>query len=85
MRSSITILLVALMALWGLVVPAHAGSISGTFDGEATLTLTSTPGVYISNFTGDGDDTTYGSFTPTSQSTTDFSNPPHFTISNEMF
>jgi hypothetical protein len=72
------------MALWGVVVPAHAGSISGTFDGEATLTPTGTSGVYISNFTGDGDDTTFGSFSPSSQSTIDFSNPPHITVSNVM-
>jgi hypothetical protein len=70
--------------LWSVAVPVQAGSISGTFDGDATLTPTGTPGIYTQNFTGDGDDTTYGSFTPTSQSTIDFSNPPHILISDGM-
>jgi hypothetical protein len=63
--------------------PVRAGTIiSGTFSGDATLTLTGTPGVYLQNFTGDGDDATYGSFTPNSQSTVDFSHPPKLDFSN---
>jgi len=57
----------------------------GTFDGSATLTPTGTPGVYIQNFSGDGDDNTYGSFTPSSTSTIDFSNPPNITVTDVMF
>ena len=67
-----------------LIVPAYAGSIEGSFDGNATLTPTSTPGVYIQNFSGDGTDTTYGAFDVTSVSTVDFSNPPNIVITNGM-
>ena len=81
MRRSI---IVPLVALAGLIAPAHAGSIMGTFDGDSTLTPTGTPGVYIQNFSGDGMDTTYGAFTPSSTSTIDFSHPPHVKISNSM-
>jgi len=42
------------------------------------------PGIYVQNFTGDGDDTTFGSFTPASQSTIDFSNPPTILITSGM-
>jgi hypothetical protein len=64
---------------------ANTINISGTFDGDSILTLTANPGVYAQNFSGDGDDTTYGSFTPTSESTVDFSNPPAITISDGTF
>ncbi len=72
------------VSLGCLAVPLHAGVITGTFDGNSTLTPTSTPGVFTQNFTGDGDDTTFGSFTPSSQSNIDFSNPPHIVISDGM-
>lgn len=72
------------VALGGLAVPLQAAMIAGTFEGDATLTPTGTPGIFIQNFTGDGDDTTFGSFTPSGQSTIDFSNPPHILISNGM-
>ena len=75
-------LLVASLA-W-LMVPAQASSISGAFDGVATLTPTGTPGVFIQNFSGDGTDATYGAFTATSQSTVDFTSPPVITITNGM-
>jgi hypothetical protein len=81
MRRPITL---ALVVLSGLAVPARAGSLSGTFDGDSTLTLTGSPGIYVQNFTGDGDDVTYGSFTPQSLSTIDFSNPPRILISDGM-
>jgi hypothetical protein len=67
-----------------LIAPAYAGSISGTFDGTATLTPTTTPGVYIQNFVGDGSDTRYGDFDVTSMSTVDFSNPPNIVITDGM-
>jgi hypothetical protein len=82
-RSSI-LSLVSVLVLGGLVAPIRAEVISGTFSGDATLTPTGTPGVFAQNFTGDGDDTTFGSFTPQSQSTIDFSHPPSITISNGM-
>jgi len=85
MRRPITAPLVALVALGGLVAPVQGGSISGTYSGEATLTLTSTPGVYVQNFTGDGDDTTFGSFSAQSTATVDFSKPPDITLSGGMF
>jgi hypothetical protein len=84
MRRSITAPLAGLVVLGGLVVSAHAGAISGTISGDSTLTATGTPGVYTQSFTGDGDDTKYGSFTPSSTSTIDFSNPPTITISGGM-
>ena len=79
--------LVALVALSGLAARAEAGAIaiSGTFDGDATLTPTGMPGIYTQSFTGDGDDTMFGAFTPTSQSTIDFSKPPNILISDGMF
>ena len=85
MRRSITVLVIFLFALSGRIGPAQAVMLSGTFDGNSTLTPTGTPGVYTQNFTGDGDDTTYGAFTPSSNSTIDFSNPPNLTVSNVMF
>ena len=84
MRRSITVPLLVLVAIGGAVVPARAGSLSGTLEGDAVETATGTPGVYTQNFTGDGDDTTYGAFTVQSMSTVDFSNPPNVTLSNGM-
>ncbi|HLN33156.1 MAG TPA: hypothetical protein VK395_35830 [Gemmataceae bacterium] len=84
MRRLITAAFVALVTLGSLALPVRAGLISGTFSGDSTLTATGTPGVFIQNFTGDGNDTTFGAFTPQSQSAIDFSNPPHITISNGM-
>ena len=79
-------MVIALLMMAGFAVPVHASTmITGTFNGDATLTPTSTPGISIQNFTGDGDDTTYDSFTPTSQSTVDFSSPPNITISDGTF
>jgi len=77
--------LLALALCWG-ALPVLAASITmtGTYDGASTLTPTGTPGVYIQNFTGDGQETTFGSFVPTAQSTVDFSNPPHIVFSNGM-
>lgn len=70
------------LALGCIAMPVHADVIAGTFDGTATLTPTGTPGIFIQNFTGDGDDTTLGSFTPTGSSTADFSNPPNIFLSD---
>jgi len=83
MRRPITATLVALVVMVCLIMPARAGSLSGTFDGDSTLTPVS-PGIYVQNFTGDGDDVIYGSFTPQSQSTIDFSHPPQILISDGM-
>jgi hypothetical protein len=85
MRRAIAATVVGVLVMGGLVVPVQAGSLMGTFDGTATLTPTGTPGVYIQNFSGDGDDNTYGSFTPSSSSTIDFSNPPKVTVTDVMF
>jgi hypothetical protein len=73
------------LTLGSFHVPARAGQISGSFDGVATLTPTIAPGVFTNNFSGDGDDDTFGPFTPTSQSTVDFSNPPNIVITNGTF
>ena len=85
MRRPITAPLVALVALGGLVAPVQGGSISGTYSGAATLTLTSTPDVFVENFTGVGDDTTFGSFLVQSSATVDFSKPPDITLSGGSF
>ena len=76
---------IALVALGGLVARVQGGSISGTYSGDATLTPTSTPGVFVQNFTGDGDDTTFGSFMAQSSATVDFSKPPDITLSGGTF
>jgi hypothetical protein len=82
----ITAILIALVAMGGLAAPVHGGllNISGTLEGDSTLTPTGTPGVYVQSFTGDGDDTTFGAFTPTSTSTIDFSKPPQILLSGGM-
>jgi hypothetical protein len=76
-----------LMVTTGFAAPADASTIpiSGTFAGDSTLTATSTPGIYVQNFSGNGDDTTYGSFTTGSMSTVDFSKPPNIIISDGLF
>ncbi|HME00359.1 MAG TPA: hypothetical protein VKM93_23890 [Terriglobia bacterium] len=78
--------LLALALCWG-ALPAFAGTIPirGTLEGDSTLTPTGTPNVYVQNFTGDGDDTTFGSFTALSMSTIDFSNPPNIVITDSTF
>jgi hypothetical protein len=68
--------------LGALALPVQAGSIAGTFEGDSTLTATGTAGVYTQSFSGDGDDTTYGAFTPQSTSTIDFSGPPQILFSD---
>src|SRR5208283_1763570 len=83
-RCAATALALLLVSLAWLAVPAQAGSLSGTFDGTATLTPTGTPGVYTQNFTGDGTDDTYGAFDVTSMSTVDFSAPPNIVFTNGM-
>jgi hypothetical protein len=85
MSRLVTLHLVALLVVFGIITPVQAALISGTFDGTSTLTSTATPGVFVQNFTGDGSDTTFGAFTPTSQSTIDLSKPLKITISNVMF
>lgn len=70
--------------LAAIVVPVQAGIISGTFDGNSTLTPTATPGIFTQNFSGDGDDSIFGSFTATSTSTIDFSHPPSILVSDAM-
>ncbi len=78
----LSVLLLLVMSL--LVVPAFADSLTGTFDGNATLTPTGTPGVFVQNFTGDGTDATFGAFDVTSMSTVDFRNPPAILFTNGM-
>jgi len=84
MRRLFTPTVLALVVMVSLVAPLRAGQITGTLEGDATLTATGTPGVFTQNFTGDGDDTTYGAFTPSSTSTVDFSSPPNIVITDGM-
>ncbi|MFI5381249.1 MAG: hypothetical protein ACHRHE_18280 [Tepidisphaerales bacterium] len=85
MRHFIAATVVALVALLGFALPVRGGSIAGTLSGDSTLTPTATPGIFVQNLTGDGNDTTFGLFTPQSTSTIDFSNPPHIIISDGTF
>ena len=64
------------------VVPIHAGTLGGTFDGDATLTPNGTPGFYTQNFTGDGVDAAFGAFTVTATSMIDFSSAPDIMFTN---
>ncbi|HUK15791.1 MAG TPA: PEP-CTERM sorting domain-containing protein [Bryobacteraceae bacterium] len=72
------------VVLAAIVVPVQAGMINGTFDGNSTLTPTSTPGIFTQHFSGDGDDTLFGSFTASSTSTIDFSQPPNIVVTDSM-
>ena len=84
MVNTITALLMPTLVMGGFALPLHAGiMISGTLSGDATLTANS-QGVYVQNFSGDGDDTTFGSFTSQATSNVDFSAPPAVTISAGM-
>ena len=85
MRRPITATLVALVVMGGLVVPIQGGQISGTFEGDSTLTPASPPGFFVQTFTGEGDDTIFGSFTAQSQSLIDFSNSPNILLNGMLF
>ena len=85
MTRSVAASLIALLLIGGSAVPVHAGPISGTLSGDGTLTPTGTPGIFTQNYTGDGDDATFGSFTLQTTSTVDISHPPDIVISDGMF
>jgi len=85
MIRSVAATLAALVVMGALAAPAHAGPISGTLSGDSILTPTSPPGVFVQNYTGEGDDTTYGSFTVSSKSTIDFTHPPDINILHGSF
>jgi hypothetical protein len=85
MKCLIIVTLAALVAMAGLAVPVRGEVIMGTLSGDSTLTPTGTPGVFVQNFTGDGEDTTFGAFTPQAQSMIDFSHPQAITISGGTF
>jgi len=85
MRRPITATLTALVIMGGLAVPVQGGyMISGSLSGDSTLTATGTLGIYIQNFTGEGDDNTFGAFTSQSQSTIDFTKPPDISLTGGM-
>lgn len=77
--------LITLAVTGGLAVSVQAGPISGTLSGDGTLTPTGTPHVFTENYTGLGDDTTFGSFTVQATSTADFSHLPAVVVSDGMF
>lgn len=85
MMRSLALPLIALAVTGGLAIPVRADSISGTLSGDATLTLTGTPGVYIANFSGEGSDGLLGAFDLQGVSNIDFSNPPAITLSDGTF
>lgn len=85
MTRSVAASLIALLLVGGFAIPVQAGPISGALSGDGTLTPTGTPGIFTQNYTGDGNDTTFGSFTVQTTSTVDISDPPHIVVSDGMF
>jgi hypothetical protein len=85
MRRSISASISALVVLGCFVVPVRGELISGTLEGDSTLTPTAGGNIFIQNLTGEGDDTTFGAFTAQSQSTIDFSHPPAIVITDGTF
>lgn len=85
MLRSLAATLIALVGMGSFAAPLHAELILGNLSGDSTLTPTGTPGVFSQNFTGEGDDTTFGSFDVNSTSTIDFSDPPHIVVTDTMF
>jgi hypothetical protein len=85
--TSMVPVVMALVVMAGFALPVQAStiSISGTLTGDSTLTPTGTPGIFAQNFSGDGDDATFGSFTALSQSNVDFSHPPSIVVSDGSF
>lgn len=79
---SVRVMACLVVAIGIVNVPARAGSISGTFDGNSVLTPTGSPGVFVQEFTGDGTDSMFGNFTASSHSIIDFSHPPSVVVSN---
>ncbi|HMD53640.1 MAG TPA: hypothetical protein VKJ65_03705, partial [Phycisphaerae bacterium] len=79
---ALSILPAAIVFLMVWAGPVQAKSLTGTFSGSATLKPTSTPGIFVQNFTGKGVDKTYGSFTAQAQSTIDMTRAPFVTMSN---
>ena len=79
---SLTAILIAAVA--PLLTPLYGAAISGSLDGDVTLTPTATPGIFGLNFTGVGSDAAYGAFTPTSTSTVNISSPPNIQVANGM-
>jgi hypothetical protein len=74
--------LIGLVVMAGSAVSVGAGPISGTFEGDSTLTPTSSPGVFLQASSGDGSDTTFGLFNVQSNSIIDFSSPPAISVKN---
>ena len=74
--------LAALLVTAGVIAPAGAGPISGSFEGDSIFTPTAIPGVLAQTYTGEGTDTTFGSFTVQSNSIVDFSSPPAISVNN---
>ena len=72
------------LALAVFVVPVHAGTLAGSFGGNATLTPTGSPGIFMQNLSFGGTDENFGAFAGSSQSTVDFSQPPQISVSNGM-
>ena len=85
MMRMLSVSLAALLVTAGVIVPAGAGPISGSFGGNSTFTPTATPGVLAQAYTGEGTDMTFGSFTVQSSSIVDFSSPPAISVNNGTF
>jgi hypothetical protein len=81
MIRSLAALLVALVMMGCLALPVQADTVpvSGTLTGTSTLTATSNPAVFDSNFTGSGVDSVSGPYTTTNTGTITFTSPTTFT------
>ena len=85
MMHTLSVSLAALLVTAGVIAPAGAGPITGSFGGDSTFTPTATPGVLAQAYTGEGTDMTFGSFTVQSHSIVDFSSPPAISVNNGTF
>jgi hypothetical protein len=85
MKHGVTTLVAAFAALCVFAGPVRADILSGMLSGDSMRTATSTPGVFIQYFMGEGTDDLLGPFDADSSSTVDFSHPPDITFLNGMF
>jgi hypothetical protein len=85
MMRSLVVPLTALVLVGGFALSAQAETIFGTLSGDATLTPTGVPGIYLATITGEGTDAVLGAFTLDGTTHINFSDPPTITLSDGRF
>ena len=87
MKSLLASTLIAFAVLGGSAVSARGDSITitGTVTGDASLTPTGTPGIYVANVTGEGSDSVLGAFDFHGTTDINFSSPPAIAFSHGSF